>query len=99
MTTLVRVRAIQLVDGRQIVVTFTNDEQRQIDMTPYIAVGTIFAPVRDDPDFFACATVDGGTITWPNGADIDPDVLYAGGIPAWAVPDPVPMEAPEESVA
>jgi hypothetical protein len=32
-----------------------------------------------DPAYFAQVRVDTelGTVTWPNGADLDPDVLYA----------------------
>jgi hypothetical protein len=66
-------------------VVFTNGEQRDIDLTPYIATGAIFEPVRTDPMVFESVTVDGGTLTWPNGADIDPDVLYYGGTPPWAL--------------
>jgi hypothetical protein len=38
----------------------------------------VFAPLRD-PDYFARVTVDpeGGTVTWPNGADMAPEPLYA----------------------
>lgn len=39
--------------------------------------GPIFEPLSD-PAFFAQVTVDEGlgTTTWPNGADLDPLVLY-----------------------
>jgi hypothetical protein len=40
--------------------------------------------MRNDPTFFRLVCVEGGTIAWPNGADIDPDVLYYDGPPPWA---------------
>jgi hypothetical protein len=38
----------------------------------------VFEPLRD-PDYFARVAVDAeaGTITWPNGADMAPEPLYA----------------------
>ncbi len=49
-----------------------------VDLEKLIDFRGIFKPLRDDK-FFAQITVDPdiGTILWPNGADIDPDVLYA----------------------
>jgi hypothetical protein len=41
--------------------------------------GLIFEPLRQDPEAFAAVAVETGTIAWPNGADIDPDVLIWGG--------------------
>ena len=51
-------------------------------MSPYL-VGPVFEPLHV-PAQFAEVTVDPelGTIVWPNGADICPDVLYHGRIPA-----------------
>jgi hypothetical protein len=34
-------------------------------------------------DVFSAMMVENGTITWENGADIDPDVLYYDLPPAW----------------
>jgi hypothetical protein len=41
--------------------------------------------IRIDASLFRSMRVERGAITWPNGADIDPDVLYLGIKPAWAI--------------
>jgi len=48
--------------------------------------GPIFEPVRRDRALFEEVSVDRelGVVVWPNGADIDPDVLYGAAEPAWA---------------
>ena len=84
MNHFVRVQSVEPLEPWSVRVVFTNGEQREIDLSPYIAHGPIFAPVRTNTAFFRAARVDGGTISWPNGADIDPDVLYYGGLPPWA---------------
>lgn len=86
MAALIRVKSVQVLEDWQVRVWFTNGEQRTIDLLPYIGSGPIFEPVRNDYSFFQAMRVDGGTVVWPNGADIDPDVLYYGGTPSWAQP-------------
>ena len=76
MSDFIRVQAVVPREPPIVHVTFTNGEERDIDLAPYVAHGPIFAPVRDDPAFFQSVAVEGGTIAWPNGADIDPEVLY-----------------------
>jgi hypothetical protein len=79
--TEVQVRAHYVVD-----LTFTDDSHGTVDLTSWIGGrGGVFAPLQD-PAFFAQVSVDreAGTIVWPNGADIDPDMLFlaARGIQA-----------------
>jgi len=86
MPPFIRVQSVTPADQYRVHVIFTNGEMREIDLTPYISTGPIFEPVRSDPTMFRRARVEGGTIAWPNGADIDPDVLYYNGTPPWAQP-------------
>lgn len=62
-------------------VDFDNGTRREIDLEPYLH-GPIFEPIRDNPVLFRSMKIEGGTIAWPSGADIDPDVLYYGLKPA-----------------
>ena len=89
MRRFIRVQSVAPLDDRIVRVVFTNGEQRDIDLSPYIASGPIFEPVRDDTTFFRTVLVEGDTIAWPNGADIDPDVLYYDGPPPWASERPI----------
>ena len=84
MTQFIRVAAVKPLSPPMVLIDFTNGEQREVDLSPYIATGPIFEPVRDDAAFFRAVQVEGGTIAWPNGADIDPDVLYYNGPPPWS---------------
>jgi hypothetical protein len=62
-------------------VGFVDGTFRTIDLGPKLAssVGPIFEPLRDVA-FFAQVSVDPeiGTVVWPNGADIAPDVIHEG---------------------
>lgn len=78
---MVRVKAVTPLTGYTVRLTFTDGTRKDIDLEPYLR-GPIFEPLRD-PARFREVAVDPelGTIVWPNGADICPDVLYHGRTP------------------
>jgi hypothetical protein len=84
MTTFVRVRTVEPLDGFRVRLGFTDGSAKDIDLEPYLH-GRIFKPIKDDVNVFRTVKVDNraGTIVWDNGADIDPDVLFLGLTPAW----------------
>lgn len=78
----VRVRSIEPRQGFKALFVFDNGTRREIDLEPYLR-GPIFEPLRRDPAKFRAMKIEGGTIAWDNGADIDADVLYYNLQPAW----------------
>lgn len=84
MPQLVRVQSVKPTESFMVEVHFTDGSQRKINLEPYLH-GPVFEMIRSDPALFRSMRVERGAITWPNGADIDPDVLYLGLKPAWAV--------------
>ena len=81
---LIRVTAVKPLEGFKVLLTFTNNTQKEVDLEPYLH-GEIFETIRSNPEMFRTVKVEGKTIAWSNGADIDPDVLYYGLKPAWMV--------------
>lgn len=58
--------------------TFEDDIEGIVNIANLIEFTGIFEPLVN-PTYFAQVAVnpDLGTISWPNGADLDPDVLYS----------------------
>ena len=78
---LIRVRRVETVEGLTVQVEFEDSTVRLLDLAPLMR-GAIFDELLQNPELFNQITVEHGTIAWPNGADIDPDVLYYGLTPA-----------------
>ncbi|MSQ28809.1 MAG: DUF2442 domain-containing protein [Dehalococcoidia bacterium] len=81
---MIRICEVTALAGFEVKLAFTDGTNRVIDLEQYLH-GPVFEPLRTDPSLFRQVRVDEelGTICWPSGADIDPDVLYEGLTPAW----------------
>jgi len=77
---LVRVRAARALENHRLQLELTTGEVVERDLTD-VLTGPIFEPLRTDERMFRDIRVEGGTVVWPNGADICPDVLIWGGAP------------------
>jgi hypothetical protein len=72
-----RARSVTPLDGFRVMVTFSDGTLAEVDLTPFLS-GPVFDPIREDRQTFAQVRVAevGGCLEWPNGADIDPELLY-----------------------
>ncbi|MBI5864751.1 MAG: DUF2442 domain-containing protein [Planctomycetes bacterium] len=66
--------------GYELALTFDGGEQRRVDVSRLVDFRGIFERLRD-PAYFRQVSVNKeiGTIVWPNGADLCPDVLFENG--------------------
>ena len=75
---LIDVAEARAVENHRLYVRFADGVEGEVDLDGLVRWEGVFAPLRD-PARFAEVRVDPelGTVVWPNGADLDPDVLYA----------------------
>ena len=76
--------AVKPLGEHRLYLRFEDGTEGIVDLAEHLAFRGVFEPLSD-PECFAQVRVDRelGTIAWPNGADLDPDVLYSQltGIP------------------
>ena len=75
---LPRITQVEVVGAFRVALTFTDGSVGVADVGPWIAGrGGVFAALQDSAFFGRVRVdVDAGTLVWPNGADLDPDMLY-----------------------
>ena len=76
---LIDVTDVSPMENRKLQLTFADGLQAVINMDEIIKsyIG-IFTQLQEDPYFrLVRVSSDLGTIVWPNGADVCPDVLYS----------------------
>ena len=69
---------VKPLDDFKLLLTFENKESRQFDMKSYLKRG-IFKELQDIR-LFKQVKVSFDSIEWPNGADLDPELLYEDSI-------------------
>lgn len=72
--TLIDVTEVQALDGYRISVSFEDGKRGVFDMRPYLGRGVFKA--LENPAYFRLVSVENGTASWPNGADMAPERLY-----------------------
>jgi len=61
-------------NGYRIRIVFSDGQRKMVDFESWLE-GPVFEPLRDQK-YFQEFFIEGGTIVWPNGADIAPETLY-----------------------
>ena len=79
---LVDVTGVEILHDRVVRLTFSDGCDGVIDLGPKISGGPVFERAASDLDYFRQVRVDpeSGTIVWPNGADLAPEVLHAEAV-------------------
>ncbi len=69
---------VRPLKGYRLRLRFADGARGVVDVSRRVSFEGVFEPLRD-PDFFRRVRVDTelGTVVWPNGADLDPLVLYS----------------------
>jgi hypothetical protein len=91
---MVRITHVEPLEAFRLRLGFDDGSEREVDLADELW-GAMAEPLRD-PDYFHQVRVDPelGTIAWPNGFDMDPDVLHGDHEPT---PPPPTTRKPAEA--
>ncbi|GAB5604986.1 DUF2442 domain-containing protein [Sideroxyarcus sp. TK5] len=85
-----RVRAVNVLPGYRLSVTCNDGTSGVVDMSHLVASekAGIYAALKDEK-LFNQVNVELGALTWPNGADLDPEWVHEEieKNKSWSVPD------------
>jgi Protein of unknown function (DUF2442) len=79
---MVAVTEVEALEGYRLRLRFDDGAERTVDLSDMLW-GTMGEPLRD-PEYFRQVRVDPElrTVVWPNGLDLDPEVLHGDYEPA-----------------
>ena len=77
---LVRISDVKPLNAFQVEITLTTGEIVQRDLRPLLK-GPVFDSIRTDEQQFRQVRVEDGSLVWPGGCDLCPDVVIWGGLP------------------
>lgn len=79
-----RICQVKLLKGFNVELVFEDGFVKTVNLKKYLH-GPAFEQARSDPQYFRQVFIDpiGKTITWPNTADVDADLLRYDLTPAW----------------
>ena len=77
---VVTVTSVEVLHDHVVRLGFSDGCVGDVDLGPELW-GPVFEPVANDHETFRQVGVDLGTIVWPNGADLAPEVLHAQAVP------------------
>lgn len=71
--------------------TFENGKSGIVDLKPFVAKGGVFSRLADEHYFQqAYINTELGVLSWPDGLDIAPEILYSEAtgepLPEWMIP-------------
>lgn len=68
------VTGVRALADFQLELSFQDGKRGVFDMKPYLGKG-VFKEL-ESPGYFSLVTIENGTASWPNGADMAPERLY-----------------------
>jgi hypothetical protein len=77
---LLRIKKVEALPALRLRLTLEDGQMIERDVASLLR-GPVFERIRSDSMEFARVQVEAGTVVWPNGADLCPDVLIWNGPP------------------